>query len=625
MLRPMHIIFSMLFAIMVTCGYVCAQDYTLSQYLSIQSATLPSFDAASKNIVYRTNISGVPQIWRMLATGGYQKQITFDTNGVAQAWFSPRDLNLMVISAAVGGNERFQLYLANPEGGKWIPLSADRDAIYNFGCWSRDGSRFAYATNSRNKTDFDIYEYNVDGLSHTLLYEGTGSLAAADYSPDNRYLLIEQTYSSFKSDLLLYDGETNRTGTLTTFEGEANHSTPQWEPGGRGFFFRTDRNRDFMGIAYWPLDSSSFRWIETPEWDVERFRLSPDSTFLTWTINTNGYSRFNFRNLRNGDEIGPYRFPSGVISGLTFSVDGQYLAVTFGSAGKPTDIWMYDIKSDRLRQVTSSASGGILPGAFIEPQLIEYTTFDGKKIPAFWYAPQNSKGKFPVLVVAHGGPESQSRPTLNPVVQYFLSRGYGVIEPNIRGSSGYGKEYLSLDNVRKRMDSVTDIEYAARWVCSQPSVDSTKLVIWGGSYGGFVVLSSLTTFPDRWAAGASFVGIANFVTFLQNTGSYRRALREAEYGTLAEDSVFLAQISPVNNVSKIRAPLLLVQGANDPRVPKTEADQMAAAVKAQGGIVEYLLFGDEGHGLTKLKNRIDAYSAADAFLKKYVWDKKSGS
>ncbi len=598
------------------------QEYSLYQYLNIQSAGAPTFNPAGTEVLYRTNISGVNQFWRMPAFGGYQQQLTFDTNGVAGAWWSPRDQKLIVVAAATGGNERTQLYIIHPNGGMWNDISGDATAIFRFGCWSRDGSRFAYATNKRNKVDFDIYEYNIDGKSTTLLYQGTGDNSASAYSYDNRYLLIENTYSSYKSDLLLYDGESNRTRNLTQFEGEAVHSGPEWSPGGYGFFLRTNRDREFTGLAFWPLDGAALRWIETPNWDVEHFALSVDSSFLVWSVNEGGTSKFHLRKLETGIDLGSFRFPDGVIHGFKFSNDGALLAVTYSSDSKPSDIWIYDPRGDRLKQLTYSATGGIPPQTFRTAQLIEYPTFDERKIPAYFFTPAEVKGKMPVIVLAHGGPESQSRPTLNGLVQYFLSRGYAMLVPNIRGSSGYGREYLALDNARKRMDSIQDIEYAAIWLAARSDVDSTRMVIYGGSYGGFVVLSSITTYPERWAAGVSVVGISNFVTFLTNTGGYRRALREAEYGSLAADSAFLVEVSPTTHIDNIRSPLMLIQGANDPRVPQSESDQMAEALRTKGGVVEYLLFGDEGHGLAKLKNRLTAYAAMDQFLTDHVLKRK---
>jgi dipeptidyl aminopeptidase/acylaminoacyl peptidase len=609
-------------ALLFACaGLAFSEDFSLTQFLNIQYARHPSFRPDGYEMVYTTNISGVAQVWRISAYSGYSQQVTFDTNGVDGAWWSPADRNWMAVSAATRGSERSQLYLVSPYGSQWYRVTPNDEAIYNFGTWAHDGSRFAFSTNSRNQKDFDVYEYSAESKEIFLLYQGEGDQAAASYSDDNRFLLIVREQSSANTDLLLYDRQTGQTRLLTPHEGNVQYRSPVWTPDGKGFYLLTDQGRDFTGLAYWPLDSAAFRWVETPDWDVEQFALSKNGEMLAWTVNEQGYSRFHFRDLRRNTHIGPARVPEGVIDGLEFSPDGSKLAFCLGGADRPYDIWMYETGGDRLSQTTSSAIGGLPQGLLRVPELIEYETFDGRKIPAFWYVPLQSKGKMPVVVAIHGGPEDQARPDVSGLLQYFLWRGFAVLELNIRGSSGYGKTYMAMDDVHKRADAVQDVEYAARWLKSRSDVDRSKLVIYGGGYGGFMVLASLSTYPDTWAAGIDVVGIANFVSFLENTGAYRRALREAEYGSLAADREFLTQISPLTQVDKIKSPLFIIQGANDPRVPKSEADQIADALRARGRVVEYMLFDDEGHGLRKTRNRIVGYSAAVEFVEKHVLNK----
>jgi dipeptidyl aminopeptidase/acylaminoacyl peptidase len=608
---------------LICVGAAWADDYSLVQFLSVQSATAPHFNPTARDLAFTTNISGVPQIWGMSALGSYQKQITFDTNGVAGASWSPTNEKMMIVSAGVGGNERTQLFQLNPYGGPIKRITTDDEAIYRMGPWTPSGEHFAYSTNSRNKKDFDVLEYDLASGTSTILYESEGSNTPAHYSADARYLLIEEAHSSFDTDLLLYDATARASKLLTPHTGNVVSTHPVWDADGKGFYLITDKDREFRGIAYWPIDSASFRWVETPDWDVDEIALSKDGSMLAWTVNENGTSRFGFRDFRRGWDVAPHRVPDGVIDGLEFSLDGRLLAFSLGSGGKPTDVWVYETDGDRMHQVTFSSTGGIPLTAFRDPELIEYPTFDNRKIPAYFYRPPNATGKVPVIIAVHGGPEAQARPMMSGLYQYLLNHGYAILMPNVRGSSGYGKSYLALDNVRKRMDSVKDIEYAERWLTTQKDIDAKKIVLYGGSYGGFMVLSCLATYPDLWAAGVSVVGISSFVTFLENTGVYRRALREAEYGTLQNDSAFLVQISPLTNANAIKAPLMLIQGANDPRVAKSEAEQMAEAIRSRSGVVEYLLFEDEGHGLTKLKNRIAAYSAMVNFLDRYVTDKQT--
>ncbi len=275
--------------------------------------------------------------------------------------------------------------------------------------------------------------------------------------------------------------------------------------------------------------------------------------------------------------------------------------------------------------MTRSSHGGIPVDAFVAPELVRFPTFDEvapgevREIPAWFYRPAERRGtQMPVVVYVHGGPASQFRPDFLPLLQYFLQKGYAVFAPNVRGSTGYGKAYASLDDVEKRMDSVADLGHAARWLKGQPDVDGDRLAIYGRSYGGFMVLSAVATYPDLWAAAVDVVGISNWVTFLENTSGYRRAHREAEYGSLATDREFLRTISPIHQVDRMVTPMLVIHGANDPRVPVSETEQMAAALAQRGVPVEFLVFDDEGHKLAKLKNKLVADAAVADFLDKYL-------
>jgi dipeptidyl aminopeptidase/acylaminoacyl peptidase len=281
----------------------------------------------------------------------------------------------------------------------------------------------------------------------------------------------------------------------------------------------------------------------------------------------------------------------------------------YSSPVEPSNVYSLDVASRRLTRVTEPTLAGVDPGTFVQPTLVRYPTFDGKEIPAFYWQPPGV-AKPPAIISVHGGPEAQTRANFSGLTQYFVSRGYAILAPNVRGSTGYGRDYTHLDDVRLRMDSVKDLEYANRWLSERAG----KIAVMGGSYGGYMTLAAVTFQPDRWAAGVDIVGISNFVSFLNNTGSYRRALRVAEYGDPVRDKAFLEEVSPFYHVEKIKAPMLIIQGANDPRVPQSESDQMVASLKSRNLEVEYLLYADEGHGLAKLANRLDAYKKVVDFL-----------
>ncbi|MFP3952384.1 MAG: alpha/beta fold hydrolase, partial [Candidatus Bathyarchaeia archaeon] len=314
----------------------------------------------------------------------------------------------------------------------------------------------------------------------------------------------------------------------------------------------------------------------------------------------------------------------GVIYDIpVFSQDSSKLAFSYSKATSPMDIYVWDLDEEELNRTTNSSTGGIPRKVFKGPELVSYPTFDNdesgeqRMIPAWLYRSPEA-GESPVIVLVHGGPESQSRPLFDFRVQYFLNKGYSVFLPNVRGSTGYGKSYSHLDDVRKRMDSVRDLAEGVKWLKYDPQIDGEGIVVMGGSYGGFMVLSAITTYPDLWAAAVDIVGISNLATFLENTSDYRRKHREAEYGSLEEDREFLESIAPINHIDRIETPLMVVQGANDPRVPLTESEQMVKALREKEKPVEYIVFEDEGHGIYRLKNKMTAYPAIRKFIEKHI-------
>jgi dipeptidyl aminopeptidase/acylaminoacyl peptidase len=349
---------------------------------------------------------------------------------------------------------------------------------------------------------------------------------------------------------------------------------------------------------------------------------------LAYAVNVNGVDEIHLRDLSTSEErvVSDITGAPGIVADdrLVFSPDGQRLAFSYSSATRTADVYVWDLERDEVRAVTRSSHGGLPPDAFIAPTLIHYPTFDkgedgeARRIPAWFYRPQDLETPAPAVVMVHGGPESQFRPSFHFLIQYLLHHGYAVLAPNVRGSTGYGKSYSHLDDVGKRMDSVADLAHATTWLQVHPDIDEDRLVVYGGSYGGFMVLAALTTYPDLWAAGVDSVGISNFATFLENTSDYRRGHREAEYGSLEHDREFLERIAPINHIDEVSAPVMVIHGANDPRVPLSEAEQLVEALRERDVPVEFLAFEDEGHGIVKLKNKLIVYPAIVGFLDDYV-------
>ncbi|MCD6263138.1 S9 family peptidase [Candidatus Bathyarchaeota archaeon] len=592
--------------------------YSFKRFLNIRSATSPSFSHDGNYVVFLTNITGTPQVWRVPVGGGWPEQLTYYDERVRRALCSPTE-DRIAFATDLGGNERDQIYLLSPGEGVTAPLVVEPGIIHGLGPWSPDGKRLSYRSNGRNRAFFDIYVVDISSGESRRVLEQDGWNVPEAWSHDGRCLLVRTLNTNLDSDLYLIDLKNGEVRCLTAHSGEATYSTPVFTPDDRSILCLTNRDREFMALVSLDVETSEEEKIVEEHWDLDCLALNPDGDKIAYTVNEEGYSRLRILNLHDGSTKEIEGLPPGVVSETTWSPDGELLAFTFSGSRFNPDIWLYDTKQEEVLRLTRSDRGGIPQEVFVEPELIRFKTFDGRGIPAFLFMPKTWEGeKPPAVVQVHGGPESQSRPRFNPIIQYLVNHGFAVLSPNVRGSRGYGKTYIHLDDVRKRMDSVHDLKYAHKWLVESGRVDPRRIAIYGGSYGGFMVLAALTTYPDLWAAGVDLYGIANFVTFLENTGPWRRSMRAAEYGDPVRDREFLTEISPVHKADKIMAPLLVVHGVNDPRVPKSETDQIVEALKRRGVAVKYILFDDEGHGIVKLKNRLVAYGAILEFLEEHL-------
>jgi dipeptidyl aminopeptidase/acylaminoacyl peptidase len=609
----------------------------IARYLNVRSAYFPAF-CGNDRLAFLTDITGVPQVWLAGLPGRDQEprwpdQLTFADDRVLGVWASPAGPNSLLFTRDFGGNEKAQLWLLDPDTGAERCLTAGHEeAMHGFGCWSGDGRSFLFSANRRHPGLFDLYRQPLDGPAELVWQnDDPGFLPYVAWSPDSRHAVVSLMRSSFDNDLLEIDLATGTARRLNPTEVQARYSHQLFTRDGR-LLMLTDVDSDFMYLARLDLDSLALQRLTTVDRDFDLMALSPDGRKLACTLNIDGATELHLHDLETGrDDVATLQPTPGVVGmmdwQLTFSPDSQMLAFSYTAATRASDcyIWAVDDPAAAPIAVTHSAHAGLDPAAFTSPRLIHYPTFDQgndgrpRHIPAWLYSgPLDPDQPRPVVILVHGGPESQFQPYFHPFVQYFAAYGYAVLAPNVRGSTGYGKAYSHLDDVDKRLDSVADLAHAVYWLRQQPGIDGRRIAIDGGSYGGFMVLAALTFYPDLWAAGANFVGISNFVTFLENTSDYRRAHREAEYGRLDRDRELLERISPLNHVDKIQAPLIVIHGANDPRVPLTEAEQLVAAVKERGVPVEFLVFDDEGHGIAMLANKLVAYPAVADFFARHV-------
>ncbi|SDQ38381.1 S9 family peptidase [Natronobacterium texcoconense] len=601
--------------------------YEIERYLNIRSAYGASFGPDGERLSFLMDTTGTSQVWTFTDPQEWPEQRTFYDERVTFASWSPERPEL-IFGMDEGGNERAQLYRLDAETGEIENLTAMPDAKHRWGGWSHDGDRFAFASNRRDESVFDIYVQDRDatGDEAKLVYEGDGWLSLAGWSPDDSRLLVSQAYSNFDQDLYVLDLETEELEHLTPHDGDVRYGSASWAPDGEGIYLVTDEgDADTLYLAYLDLETGDLETVTRGEgWNVDGIALDDETGRFVYSRNVEGYTELTVGEF---DEDEPTVFetfpepdlPGGVAGGVSFDPDAERFALSTTGDAVNTNVFVVDVESGAAEQWTRAPTAGIPQETFDESDLVHVKSFDGLEVPGFLTLPDDhEEGNTPVIVDIHGGPESQRRPSFSSVKQYFLDRGYAYFEPNVRGSAGYGADYAALDDVEKRMDSVADIEACVEWLQDHPAIDPDRIAAKGGSYGGFMVLAALTEYPDLWAAGIDVVGIANFVTFLENTGDWRRELREAEYGSLEEDREFLEEISPTNNVENIDAPLFVLHGENDPRVPVGEAEQIADQAEAQGVPVRKLIFDDEGHGFSKLENRIEAYTEIADFLDEHV-------
>jgi len=586
----------------------------LRQLLELRVAVPAGFSDDGHSVLLLSNRAGTMQLYGIPRRGGELQQLTSFDEPVGGRYL-PGSGGRILLSIDEGGNERQQLFLLTP-GEAPEPFAVDRDAIQRAECTSFDGRVVGYSSNRRNGVDFDVYVQPVGGEARVLAELG-GWCEAAGFSPDGRWLAFTRlTDRSGDNDLYLVAVEDGEVVHVSPHDDEALFDSLVWRPDSRSFLFATSTGRDTVGIARYDLDARRFEYVLEDEWD-----LSPAGDragrHLLVEANEDGYSRVE---LRDPDTLElRSRVPlagRGVAESFVFSRDGRHLAYHFSSPREPGDVWVYDTDTGETTRLTRSADEELL-ASLPEPELHRFESFDGESVPVFLYVPDRPHPA-PVVVNIHGGPEGQSRPIWGALNAYWISRGFAVAVPNVRGSTGYGKRYEQLDDRHKRLDSVRDLAELGEWLTSSDRVDASRIALTGGSYGGYMVLAGLAFHPELFAAGVDIVGISSLVTFLENTSVWRRAFREREYGFLATDRQFLEHASPITHVDQIRAPLLIVHGANDPRVPLSEAEQLHAELERRGVPSELLVYDDEGHGLQKLKNRLDAYPRIADFLERVL-------
>jgi dipeptidyl aminopeptidase/acylaminoacyl peptidase len=586
-----------------------------------------SFSPDGESIAYSTNTSGQFNLWRQPSGGGYPRQLTLSpSQSVRNLQWSP-DGTTILYTADEHGNEFYRPFTISSSGGLPQAVASEPDVqhfLADGSAWSPDGRSIAYAANDREPTDQDVLVRDLEtGATHRLL-AGDANYFAASWSPDGQWLTAVKFNGNTDSEVFVLsrDGETER--MVTPHEGRVEYYPGPWKPDSSGFYLLTNEGHEFTRLALFDLATNTYSWDITADWDIEHLAAASDGSLLVWSINEDGYSRLYARDDRTREPVELPALPSGVIQVLTVSANGARIAVLLARATHPPEVYVIDVAAQTATRITDGALGGIDEHDLVEPELVRFSTFDEKQIPAFLYRPHGD-GPFPAILSIHGGPEAQERPSYNyaGLYQYLLSQGIAILATNIRGSSGYGKSYQRLIHRDFGGDDLKDWDAAAKYLQSIPWVDGNRLGVYGGSYGGFATLSCVSRLPDYWSAAVDIVGPSNLVTFAKAVPPTWRRWMAEWVGDPETEVDFLMERSPITYVDQITAPLFVIQGANDPRVVKAESDQIVERLRARGVDVRYDVYDDEGHGFTKRENELKAYrDTAEFFIRHLVGERE---
>jgi dipeptidyl aminopeptidase/acylaminoacyl peptidase len=602
---------------------------TAGRYGSYRSASFVDWSPTGREMLIATRFADVPQLHLVKTPGGARQQLTFFADSVTNARFRPKGGDYLVFSKDIGGGEWFQLYRYDMKSGD-VTLLTDGKARNLMGPWSSGGDQLAYMSTRRTGKDTDLWVMNPaePKSDHLLTKLDGGGWQPLDWSPDDQKILLKEELSINETYLWLVDTATGeKTAFLpsgTTRGQKIAYGDARFSKDGKGIYITSDMGSEFMHLGYALISPAELKYLLKPEeanWDAEQFDISPDGKYLAFVKNENGFSVIRVLSTQADKPVTLPKMPTGVVGSLHWSANGHELGFSLNNARGPGDAYSVDVTTGKVERWTTSETA-VKTDSFQEAELVKWKSFDDKMISGFLYEPPaRFAGKRPVLVVIHGGPEGQSQPTFLGRSNYYLNElGIALIYPNVRGSTGYGKTFSLLDNGFKREDTYKDINALFDWIATQPELDASRICVTGGSYGGHMTLAISTFYSDRIRCSVDIVGMSNLVTFLEHTEAYRRDLRRVEYGDERDPKMheFLKKIAPMNNIDKIKKPMMVVAGKNDPRVPVSESEQIAGALKKQGTAVWYLMAKDEGHGFRKKMNQDFQFYATVEFLKEYL-------
>ena len=589
----------------------------ITRFLLVRSPRDAVLSSDGTQVAWISDVTGSPQVWTMPVAGGFPDQLTY---GSGVDWLEPGPAGQWLYGADTDGDERVAMHLLSTDGTSERTIVEKSPAFRTFGAWRRDGRRFAYSSTERNGTDFDIYVNDVASGRSRRVYEGRGGFYAAAWQPGGDYVAVSETRGG-GNNLHLLNVATGALTPLFRPADIAEFSSIEWTPDGRGFYLSTNQSADHHEIAFYDLATKRLRTIVQPGFDIGELALSPDGRFLVWTTIETGFSRLHARDLTTGRNMPVPTLPSGTLS-VRFAAERPVLLITANSPTTAGQVLAWDMTGAEARILVPTDAPGLDLSQMVVPEPVRFAARDGAPLTGLLYMPRASSSdsrKPPVFMRVHGGPSAYASPGFAPDVQYYVARGIAVLDFNYRGSTGQGKAFEALNDREKKADEVGDLADAVKWLRASGRVDGSRIAVGGGSYGGYLTNQALGTYPNMFVAGVSIVGVSDWVAALEGASPALKAADKLEFGDIADPKVraFFAKLSPINNVAKIKTPMLVMHGANDPRDPVAESDRLVDGIRANGGSVTYLRFPDEGHGIARLANRVHGYRRIAAFLEKH--------
>ena len=600
-----------------------AREYTIEQFMNTVRVGGSSFSADETSLLFHTNKSGIFNVYSVAVTGGAPAQLTSSTKESTFAvTYFPSDARFLYTYDR-GGNENSHLYLRELDGSERDLTPGDKVKA-NFLGWSHDRKSFFLSTNERDARYFDIYEMPLDTFKPSLIYKDDTGLQFGDISNDKQYIAFQKNGGSpADADIYLYNAATKELKNITTHTGDVANSPATFDVASKYLYYLTDTGSEFRYASRYDLATGKSELVEKAPWDISYTYFSRNGKYRVTAINEDARTRIKIYDTATGKLVSLPQLPNADITGVNISPSEKRMAFYLNGDRSPSNLYVYDFTTKKATKLTDSLNPEINPADLVDSQVIRYKSFDGVQVPSILYKPKqaSAQNRVPAIVLVHGGPGGQTRVGYNPLTQYLVNHGYVILGVNNRGSSGYGKTFFTSDDGKHGREPLWDCVEAKKYLASLGYVDETKIGIAGGSYGGYMVLAALAFKPEEFAVGVDLFGVSNWVRTLQSIPPYWESFRKSLYKEIGDpgtDLENLRAVSPLFHADKIVKPLIVLQGANDPRVIKPESDEIVDNIKKRNGVVEYVLFDNEGHGFTKKANEIRAYKAILDFLDRYL-------